>query len=231
MSETYTNFVFYKEWLDQLMVIAKGGTTEDLAALCSGLKSFLDGETPEDLTPLASMMLNQMTAQIERDKGHLKEISDKRRQNREGKTKDNKQEQNTTNDNKTEQNTTKHGVEEEVEVEDDVSPKGDGVSAEDALITFPLAKGGEFAVTQEIFDMLAECYPAVNTMEELRKVKAWAISNPKRRKVDGMKFLNNWFSFEQDKGPPAQRPKTTTRQMTAEEILAIPAINPWRTAT
>ena len=116
MSE-YNNFVFYKEWLDQLKVIAAGGTPEDMVSLCDGLKSFLSGEEPENVTPMAQLMLNQMTMQITRDKEHLEEVSQKRSQNRIGKTKDNKQEQTITNDNKTEQTITKQVVEEEVEEE------------------------------------------------------------------------------------------------------------------
>lgn len=226
MSETYTNFVFYKEWLDQLMVIAKGGTTEDLAALCSGLKSFLDGETPEDLTPLASMMLNQMTAQIERDKGHLKEISDKRRQNREGKTKDNKQEQNTTNDNKTEQTTTKQGVEEEVEVEveDDVSPNGDKcIAGAEPLIGLPLNDGTEHQVTQEDLNEYSALYPAVNVMQELRDMRGWLLANPSRKKTKrGIKaFIRTWLSKEQDK------PRSSPHKLTAAEITQLPFIDPF----
>ena len=234
MSETYTNFVFYKEWLDQLMVIAKGGTTEDLAALCSGLKSFLDGETPEDLTPLASMMLNQMTSQIERDKGHLKEISDKRRQNREGKTKDNKTEQNTTNDNKTEQNTSKQGVEEEVEVEEDVSTSVDKNTLtvserelrdefESIWLAYPRKVGKKDAYRHyrsarkngTTFD---EVY---NGVLKYRK----SVSDTDEQYIA---HGSAWFCghrWEDDiTGTPRAKPK---KQLTAEEILAIPAINPW----
>lgn len=101
--------------------------------------------------------------------------------------------------------------------------KSDSAPPEPPILTFPLAKGKTFAVTQSIFDMLAECYPNVDTMEELRKVKSWSEFNPKRRKVDGLRFLNNWFSKQQDRGGFTDRP----RRPTPEETYSLPAINPW----
>jgi hypothetical protein len=43
-------------------------------------------------------------------------------------------------------------------------------------------------------------------MQQLREMRAWLISNPKRKKTHGgmMSFFNTWLSKEQDKGP-AQR--------------------------
>lgn len=234
---SYNNFIFYKEWLEQLRVIALSGDWEDMVSLCDGLQNFLDGEELGEITPLARLVYNQMTAQIMRDKEHLEEVSATKSENgkkgaeaRWGKTKDGKAKQTIANDSKSWQTMANDGLKEEVEEEVDVSTNVDIVEGSEPVLTFPLAKGKTFAVTQEIFNMLAECYPNVDTMEQLRKLKAWAISNPKRRKVDGMKFLNNWFSFEQDKGPPVQRRPKTTRQMTAEEILAIPTFNPWAEA-
>jgi hypothetical protein len=47
-------------------------------------------------------------------------------------------------------------------------------------------------------------YPAVNVKQQLLSMKAWSISNPKKRKTKAgmMGFVNNWLSKEQDK--PAQ---------------------------
>lgn len=222
MNETYSNFVFYREWLDQLMVIAECGTTDDLASLCSGLKRFLDGEDPEEVTPLARMMLGQMSAQITRDKDHLKEVSEKRRKNREAN--ENKGEQTKTKADKREQRGTKQGVEEEVEVEEDVSPIGDIVCAE-PLIGLPLNDGTEHEVTEEDLAEYAQLYPAVDVMQQLRNMKGWLMANPSRRKTKrGIKaFIASWLAKEQDH----PRARSGTHKLTAEEILAIPAINPW----
>lgn len=47
-----------------------------------------------------------------------------------------------------------------------------------------------------------ELYPAVDIMQELRKMKGWLESNPKRRKtkVGIKKFINSWLSKTQDSG-------------------------------
>lgn len=218
------SFVFYTEWIEQIRLLEKHGTQKDLDAFWDALRAFVEDGDADPETAMAEMTFVPLRNQISRDAAKYEEISEKRRQAR---TKDNKQEQTITNHNKQKQIHTNATEDEDVDEDDDVdvSTNVDIMEGSEPILTFPLAKGKTFAVTQEIFDMLAECYPNVDTMEQLRKLKAWAISNPKRRKVDGMKFLNNWFSFEQDKGPPVQR--KTIRQMTAEEILAIPAINPW----
>lgn len=227
MSE-YNNFVFYKEWLDQLKVIAAGGTPEDMVSLCDGLKSFLGGEEPENVTPMAQLMLNQMTMQITRDKEHLEEVSQKRSQNRIGKTKDNKQEQTITNDNKTGQPITKQGVEEEVEVEDDVSPKGDVlVSCAEPLIGLPLNDGTEHEVTEEDLAEYAQLYPAVDVMQQLRNMRGWLMANPSRRKTKrGIKaFISTWLQKEQDH----PRARSGTKKLTTDEIISLPTFNPWTT--
>lgn len=98
-------------------------------------------------------------------------------------------------------------VEVEVEVEEEVEPE---VEVEDscaelqstAALTLLLIDGTEYPVTQDFIDQMQECYPAVDIMQELRTMKAWCISNPKKRKTErGIKaFINNWLAKEQDKG-------------------------------
>ena len=45
-------------------------------------------------------------------------------------------------------------------------------------------------------------YPAVDVMQELRKMSSWSTDNPKKRKTKGgiRRFINAWLSKEQDKG-------------------------------
>ena len=71
-----------------------------------------------------------------------------------------------------------------------------------AVIQFLTNKNELYDVTQADIDMFTECYPAVDVMQELRKMKAWLESNPTKRKTKGgmMRFVNNWLSKEQDKG-------------------------------
>lgn len=224
MSEGINNFIFYKEWLNQIRVLACSGDFEDVTSLCDGLETFLNGEDAAEMTPMATLVYNQMTAQIWRDKEKYGEIS--RVRSEAGKkgveAKQSKRKQNEAN----------ASLKEDVEEDDDVSPKGDvSIVCAEPLIGLPLNDGTEHPVTQEDFNEYAQLYPAVDVMQQLRNMRGWLLSNPTHRKTKrGIKaFITKWLSKEQDK--PTARSGTTTRQMTAEEILAIPAINPWRTAT
>ena len=54
----------------------------------------------------------------------------------------------------------------------------------------------------EDYNRWCELYPAVNVMQELRKMSSWSTDNPKRRKTKSgiRRFINAWLSKEQDKG-------------------------------
>ena len=58
-----------------------------------------------------------------------------------------------------------------------------------------------FPIYQESIDLFTETYPNVNILSELKKIKAWSFSNPKKRKTKTgmMRFINAWLSGEQDK--------------------------------
>jgi hypothetical protein len=57
-------------------------------------------------------------------------------------------------------------------------------------------------ITQQDINDWQELFPAVNVIQELRKMAAWAEANPQRRKTDKgiRRFIVNWLSKEQDKG-------------------------------
>jgi hypothetical protein len=68
-------------------------------------------------------------------------------------------------------------------------------------ITLTLNDGSEYPVSQEYVDEMAKLYPAVDIMQEFRKMRAWLINNPKRRKTSSgiKKFINTWLSKAQDR--------------------------------
>jgi len=51
-----------------------------------------------------------------------------------------------------------------------------------------------FKVTWEEFDKFIEAYPAVNILVEMRKMVCWLDANPKRRKKNIKRFINNWLA-------------------------------------
>lgn len=70
------------------------------------------------------------------------------------------------------------------------------------LISIPTVSDGDWPVTRSWVETMQPLYPAVDVMAQLRAVRAWALSNPTRRKTaSGMpRFLNRWLSEEQNKG-------------------------------
>ena len=68
------------------------------------------------------------------------------------------------------------------------------------IIAFPLNDKTEYPIYDTDFAEWAELYPAVDIMQELRKMKGWLDSNPTKRKtIRGIRrFINSWLSKAQD---------------------------------
>lgn len=71
-----------------------------------------------------------------------------------------------------------------------------------AVISLLLNDGTEYGVEQEAIEKWENLYPAVDVMQELRKMAGWLDANRTRRKTRrGIeKFINGWLAREQDKG-------------------------------
>lgn len=71
-----------------------------------------------------------------------------------------------------------------------------------AVIEILTNTGELYGVIQDDVDMWANCYPAVDVLQELRNMKAWSLSNPTKRKTaeDMKRFINGWLAKEQNKG-------------------------------
>ncbi len=95
----------------------------------------------------------------------------------------------------------------------------DTVPAETA-ITLQLVTGEEYPVDKKDVLFWGEMYPAVDVMQELRKMKDWLLSNPKRRKTKrGIKrFISGWLAKEQDRGG-RRSVGNNVRDMTTEQYL------------
>lgn len=68
------------------------------------------------------------------------------------------------------------------------------------FISIPLNTGEEYPVTPEQVAEFKTLYPAVDVEQELRTMRGWSISNPKRRKTrDGvLRFINSWLAGKQN---------------------------------
>lgn len=79
------------------------------------------------------------------------------------------------------------------------------------VITLPLNDNSEYGVSQAETEEYAALYPAVDIVQELRKMRGWCNSNPTKRKTrNGIrKFINSWLAREQDRGGSPGRPDRT----------------------
>ena len=102
--------------------------------------------------------------------------------------------------------------------------------AEPPLISLPLNNSTEWPVTTDMVTEWSSLYPAVDVLQELRKMRGWLLSKPQNRKTPrGIRaFVTTWLSKEQDRGPkPTARSGTGQRRLTASEIAALPFIDPF----
>ena len=96
---------------------------------------------------------------------------------------------------------------------------------EKIFITIPLiAKDGEYEVTEQEVEEFQELYPGIDVREELRKIRAWNLANPKRRKTrNGIRrHINTWLSRAQDRAkrysaPEDDSPEAIARRMRERE--------------
>lgn len=73
--------------------------------------------------------------------------------------------------------------------------------SEPPVITLPLNDKTEYPITQKDVDEWSELYPAVDIMQELRKMRGWLLDNPTKRKTQKgiRRFAGSWLAREQDK--------------------------------
>jgi uncharacterized protein YdaU (DUF1376 family) len=69
------------------------------------------------------------------------------------------------------------------------------------VIAIPLVGDAEYPVHQALADELERNYPAVDVLQTLREIRAWNLTNPKRRKTrEGLlRHVNEWFKKEQNR--------------------------------
>lgn len=80
------------------------------------------------------------------------------------------------------------------------------------IIALALNDGSTYSIFKDQLEEWTELFPAVDVMQELRKMKSWLDSNPSRRKTKRgiLRFVNGWLSKEQDK-PRTQQKHSGTK--------------------
>lgn len=70
------------------------------------------------------------------------------------------------------------------------------------VISLTLNDKNEYPITEEKVNEWKELYPAIDVIQELRKMKGWLDANPNKRKTKKgiLRFVNSWLARAQDKG-------------------------------
>ena len=241
---------FKTEWLTQIALLANCGTPDDVADLCCAIQRASQGLPVNEMSPLTETLFAPIAESIEADR-HLSQVrSEARTKNNKTATKSDKTATKTDKEEREtekEKDQKKEITEKEESTDASVANTYSNIASvlapslscselvettsEPPLITLPLNNGTEWPVTSEMVSEWSALYPAVDIMQELRKMRGWCCAKPKNRKTPrGIQaFITNWLSKEQDRGgsraspvrPPAQR------RLTPIEVYNLPAINPW----
>lgn len=89
-------------------------------------------------------------------------------------------------------------------------PEPEPAPDREQVISLTLNDRSEFWIYGDQVEQWSQLFPAVDVLQELRKMKSWLDSNPSRRKTKRgiLRFVNSWLSREQDKGKLNYRTKT-----------------------
>lgn len=73
-----------------------------------------------------------------------------------------------------------------------------------AVAMIPLENGSEHPVTEAEIAEYRTAYPRIDVVSELRKVRAWCMANPSKRKTARgvARFLNSWLDRANKDAPP-----------------------------
>jgi len=67
-------------------------------------------------------------------------------------------------------------------------------------ITFNFETKKFEGIEESDLEFWKDSFPAVEIIPELKKIAAWLVSNPTKKKANYPRFITNWFSKTQDKG-------------------------------
>lgn len=101
---------------------------------------------------------------------------------------------------------------------------------EPPIITLILNTKEEYQIFQKDISEWQELYPAVDIMQELRKMKGWCNDNPQKRKTRSgiRRFIGNWLSREQDKGGVFRKQQKNAYQSREEQIAnRVSVVDTW----
>lgn len=111
----------------------------------------------------------------------------------------------------------KNRIEQEKNIKDSCAEQK---SSSAPVASLPLNDNSQYPIDQEQVNKWSELYPAVDIMQELRKMTGWLDANPTKRKTRQgvLRFVAAWLAREQDKGRAAPRAAVPPPQGKYSEI-------------
>ena len=242
---------FKTEWLDQIALLASCGDAGEVRCLCKAIKTYAEsGGLSDEMTPLAEMAFTMIRADIDRKNELHSKLSEAGLRGAKARLKGGLSQAEAKEKGEEREEIPHTPLEEKEESRESITDASEDTcsnivsvssslscselekpTSEPPLITLPLNNGTEWPVTPEMVSEWSALYPAVDIMQELRKMRGWCCAKPKNRKTPrGIQaFITNWLSKEQDRGgsraSPARSP--AQRRLTPIEVYNLPAINPW----
>lgn len=88
------------------------------------------------------------------------------------------------------------------------------------IITIPLNDKSEYEVTEDYFKEMQSLFEGVDVLMELKKMKAWALNNPTKRKTkSGIKrFIGSWLSSAQNNATKNTTSRVVTPQTQTDKV-------------
>lgn len=100
-------------------------------------------------------------------------------------------------------------IEKEIDIDTELEIDKTSCAEKKSGITLILNDGTEYEIVEDYISKMLTLFPNVNVRKELRKMSAWCINNPSRRKTKRgiTRFINSWLSSAQ-KGAEAAEAKS-----------------------
>jgi hypothetical protein len=89
-----------------------------------------------------------------------------------------------------------------------------------AVVEIPLNSGENFLIFQNQVEEWQTLYPAVNILQELRNIRGWNISNPKRRKTKAgiLNHITAWLSKVQNASHQTIHSRSPPKQFSSHNL-------------
>ena len=88
----------------------------------------------------------------------------------------------------------------------DGPPKKPKIEIEPAFISIPLISGEEHPIYKHEIEEWVATYPAVDIVQQLRNMRQWCLSNPRKKKTARgiRRFITGWLERKQNRGGDPQ---------------------------